>query len=130
MAEGSVLVVDDDADILGIVREVLLLEGFRVQTASNGAEALVRVGTEQPDLVLLDMRMPVMDGWQFASHLRSRYDHLVPVLVMTAAKDARARAREIEAEGFIAKPFDIDDLVDKVREHIRAGGLGPLGIPI
>lgn len=129
MAEGSVLVVDDDADILGIVREVLLLEGFRVQTASNGAEALARVGTEQPDLVLLDMRMPVMDGWQFASHLRSRYDHLVPVLVMTAAKDARARAREIEAEGFIAKPFDIDDLVDKVREHIRADGLGPLGIP-
>lgn len=119
MVDEAVLVVDDDPDILGIVREVLLLEGFRVRTASNGREALQHVDREQPALILLDMRMPVMDGWQFAARLRSKYNGLVPVLVMTAAKDASARAGEIEAEGYISKPFDIDDLVEKVRQHMR-----------
>lgn len=120
MTGSAVLVVDDDADILGIVAEVLSDEGFRVETAPNGAEALRRVGALRPALVLLDMRMPVMDGWQFASHLRTRYDRMFPLLVMTAAKDARARAREIEAEGYIAKPFDIDDLVRAVHTYVCA----------
>ncbi len=119
MIDEVVLVVDDEADILGIVGEVLSLEGFLVHTASNGLEALQQIRREQPGLVLLDMRMPVMDGWQFATQLRSQYSTRVPVLVMTAAKDARARAREIEAEGYISKPFDIDDLVEKVRRHMR-----------
>jgi DNA-binding response OmpR family regulator len=120
MLEQSILIVDDDADILGIVEEILTLEGYRVQTASNGAEALQRVGTEAPGLILLDMRMPVMDGWQFAARLRAEHNHAVPIVVMTAAKDAGERAREIRAEDYLAKPFDIEELVEKVRNHLQA----------
>lgn len=119
MSEPSVLIVDDDLDILNIVEEILSLEGYNVRTATNGLEALLRLGVEQPGLILLDMRMPVMDGWQFATHLRIRYDNLIPLVVMTAAKDAGESAREVDAEAYIAKPFDIDDLIDTVREHLQ-----------
>lgn len=125
MTDSSVLVVDDDTDILSIVHEVLTLEGLRVRTAANGSEALARVGDEQPQLILLDMRMPVMDGWQFASKLRERYNGWVPVVVMTAAKDAGARAREVQADDFISKPFDIDELVEKVQQHMRRTPTSP-----
>ena len=119
MAENSVLVVDDDKDILNIVEEILSHEGYTVSTAANGLEALGWLKKQRPGLILLDMRMPVMDGWQFTSNLRIEYDKHIPVVVMTAAKDARQRAREVDAEGYIAKPFDIDHLLATVREHMR-----------
>ena len=121
MSQRSILIVDDDPDILSIVEEILLLEGYAVRTASNGLEALRRVEDEPPRLILLDMRMPVMDGWQFASALRSQRASEVPILVMTAAKDAGERAREINAEGYLSKPFDIDELVRKVGEYLDGG---------
>jgi DNA-binding response OmpR family regulator len=111
--ERPILVVDDDPTILATVSEVLDLEGFAVVTATNGAEALVAVDQAVPSLVLLDMRMPVLDGWGFMRAVRERGLTLT-VVVMTAAADARRWGREIGAEGVLAKPFDIDELVRTV----------------
>jgi two-component system, chemotaxis family, chemotaxis protein CheY len=109
-----ILVVDDDPTILAAVSEALDLEGFPVVTATNGAEALVVLDREQPSLVLLDMRMPVLDGWGFMHAIRERGVDIT-VVVMTAAADARRWGREIGAQGVLAKPFELDDLVGAVR---------------
>jgi two-component system, chemotaxis family, chemotaxis protein CheY len=122
VAERPILVVDDDPSILEAVADLLRLEGYEVSTAADGAEALEAVEQEPPSLVLLDMRMPVLDGWGFAKALRDRGIRL-PILVMTAARDAAGWAREIGAQGYVAKPFDIGELLDAVSEH---RGSGPL----
>lgn len=113
---GPVLVVDDDPAIRDAVRDVLEAAGMQVATAQDGSEALEHVIAEPPSLVLLDMRMPVMDGWHFARALRER--HLaVPVVVMTAAADARRWADEIGALGWVAKPFAVSELVSTVQRY-------------
>jgi CheY-like chemotaxis protein len=114
-----ILVVDDDPSVLETVIDILSDEGYRLSTATNGAEALEVMEEITPRLILLDMRMPVMDGWQFA---RALQDHRrpVPILVMTAAQDARQWAREIGAAGYLAKPFDISDLIDAVERQLDA----------
>ncbi|TAK30111.1 MAG: response regulator [Chloroflexota bacterium] len=111
----NVLVVDDDEAIVEMVKWALSEEGHTVSTAANGAIALEMLEQLRPDLILLDMRMPVMDGWQFAEAFRQRPDPKSPIVVMTAARDAAQRAREIAADGYLAKPFDIDDLIATVR---------------
>src|SRR5438132_564747 len=83
-----ILVVDDDPSIRATVTEILELELYPVRTAPNGAAALRVVNEEPPALVLLDMRMPVMDGWAFARALRDRGDS-TPIVMMTAAQDAQ-----------------------------------------
>jgi two-component system chemotaxis response regulator CheY len=120
--ERPILVVDDDPTILATVSEVLDMEGYDVVTATNGAEALVAVDQSVPSLVLLDMRMPVLDGWGFMRAVRERGLTLT-VVVMTAAADARRWGREIGAEGVLAKPFDIDELVRAVQQW-RPQGAG------
>ena len=86
MSEAPILVVDDDPTILATVSEALDFEGFRVMTATNGAEALELVDRNWPSLVLLDMRMPVLDGWGFMRAVRERGLNLT-VVVMTAAAE-------------------------------------------
>jgi CheY-like chemotaxis protein len=119
---GPILVVDDDAAIRSAVRDVLESEGLPVETASNGADALEKVRRVEPRLVLLDMRMPVLDGWGFASALRERGVAL-PLVVMTAAADASRWAAEIGAIGVVAKPFGVTELVRAVR-RFSAGAPG------
>lgn len=113
MPSCSVLVVDDDPLILATVADLLDFEGYPVSTAANGAEALEVAATTRPAVVLLDMRMPVLDGWGFARAVRER-DLPLAIVVMTAAQDARRWAAEIEAFGHIAKPFDADALLAEV----------------
>jgi len=108
-----ILVVDDDPSILDTLAEFLDMEGYAVQTASNGAEALGQLDQVEPSLVLLDMRMPVLDGWSFVRTLAER-GHRLPILVMTAAQDARQWAEEVGAVGYVAKPFDLLDVLDAV----------------
>ncbi len=116
MSDGTILVVDDDPSIRATISEILRMEGYPVEVAANGAEALTTVERSRPGLVLLDMRMPVLDGWGFARGLRERGVDL-PILVMTAAQNARRWAEEIGADGYLAKPFDIDDLLDAVERR-------------
>jgi two-component system, chemotaxis family, chemotaxis protein CheY len=106
---GVVLVVDDDAAIRDMVRDALELDGYRVVTAPDGAAALAALERLEPGLVLLDMRMPVLDGWGFSRAYRERGGH-APLVVMTAAESAERWRAEIGADGCLAKPFDLDAL--------------------
>jgi len=119
-----VLVVDDDQGIRELVSTALTEEGYDVSGAADGAEALDRIAETPPDVILLDMRMPVMDGWEFARRYRSQPEPHAPIVIVTAALDVAKDAREIGADGFLAKPFQIDDLVALVEQHAGppAGG--------
>jgi len=108
-----VLVVDDDASILDTVTAILSGEGYEVVSAASGQEALDAVARKRPLVILLDMRMPVMDGWAVARALRGQGID-VPIVVMTAAESAKRWADEVGAEGFLAKPFGLDDLLAAV----------------
>ena len=110
-AEPCVLVVDDDPDIRLIVRETLEDEGCTVAEAPDGAAALEIARREQPAVILLDMKMPVMDGWTFAAAYRELPQPRAPVVVITAAQDAATRAVEVGADAHLGKPFDLDDLL-------------------
>ena len=114
MVDHPILVIDDDPGILSTVTDILEFEGYAVVKAGNGAEGLALVEQVQPSLILLDMRMPVLDGWGFARRLRERGSG-PPIVVMTAAQDARRWAQEIGADGYIAKPFHILDLIASVQ---------------
>jgi urea transport system substrate-binding protein len=118
MPEAPILVIDDDPDVLSTVVDILEFEGYPVERATNGAEGLKVLERTRPRLVLLDMRMPVLNGWDFARILKERGIQL-PILVMTAAQDARRWAQEIGAQGYISKPFDLPDLLAAV-ERFRA----------
>lgn len=115
-----VLVVDDDEVILESIQLALMDEGYAVVVASNGQEALARAGEQAPCLILLDMKMPIMDGWAFAAAYRERPAPHAPIVVMTAAHDSRARAAEIGADSFLSKPFDLEHLFDMVRRFVTA----------
>jgi CheY-like chemotaxis protein len=115
-AGSRVLVVDDDPSILDTVTSILTSEGFQVMAASGGKEALSLLHSWHPTLVLLDMRMPVMDGWAVARAMQEAGSK-VPIIVMTAAESAKRWADEIGAAGHLAKPFGLDELLECVEEH-------------
>ncbi len=119
-AGAPILVVDDDLDLLSVMEIVLSDAGYAVRTATDGRSALACVAREMPALVLLDMRMPGMNGWEFAREFRARHGRAAPIVVVTAAEDARRRAEEIGADAWLAKPFDLDDMLAVVA-RFRAG---------
>lgn len=118
---GRILVVDDDESILEFIAEALADEGYEVVTAMNGADALAVSAQPAPDLILLDMRMPVMDGWEFAHTYRRAPGPHAPIVVITAARDAADSAVEIGAEGYLTKPFTLDGLLTLVGRFTRNG---------
>ena len=113
MAGKRVLVVDDDPDIRELLFSALEDEGFEVVPVANGAEALAVIRTFQPDVILLDLMMPVMDGWQFASELRAR-EQEIPLVLLSAARDLGAHAKQLAAADVITKPFDLAELLPKI----------------
>ena len=110
---GRILVVDDDADIQEMVQIALEDEGYEVTVAAHGMAALEILQQLTPRLILLDMRMPVMNGWQFAQAYRERPGEHAPIVLLTAA-DASTSARQVGAEGYLAKPFDLSQLIATV----------------
>jgi DNA-binding response OmpR family regulator len=118
-----VLVVDDDPAIRGLVADALRDEGFSVDMAAHGREALDAMRARRPATVVLDLMMPVMDGFMFmeACHLEQLCDN-VPIVVISAVHDAIQRIREVPVHACIAKPFDLDDLVRTVGQLARANG--------
>lgn len=119
---GLVLLVEDDEGIQEMVTTALELEGYDTEVAPNGAAALAQLSAPNrraPDVILLDMRMPIMDGWQFAEAYRSLPEPHAPVIVFTAANNAAERAAQIRASDFLMKPFEVEDLVSMLRRHIR-----------
>ena len=105
-----ILVVDDSQEILSLVETVLVRHGYRVTTAEDGKRALERIAEEPPRLILLDMRMPVMNGWEFVRVFRDLYGRSIPITVMTAAEDSELWADEVGADSYIGKPFNLKDL--------------------
>lgn len=105
-----VLLVDDDASIRELVPAALRAEGHEVRCAADGAAALRELESYTPDVILLDMRMPGMDGWEFSRAYRARPGQRAPVIVFSAARDAREWAAAVQADGVLDKPFELDEL--------------------
>ncbi len=114
VAKPKVLVVDDDEDMRDAMAMALEQHGYEVWQASNGREALSLLERGMVDAILLDMRMPVMNGWDFAKEFHERHNQHAPIIVITAAADARRCAEEIGVDSWLAKPFELDSLIEKV----------------
>lgn len=106
-----ILLVDDDESIRQFVALALSDAGHEVVTAENGRDALALAARSRPDLIVLDLRMPVMDGWAFAQEYRATPRPHAPIVVLTAARDAAQSAAEVQAEACLAKPFALADLL-------------------
>ncbi len=120
--QSRVLVVDDDPDIVQFVRVSLELEGFDVLTASNGQEAIDRVVATKPDVVLLDVMMPKMDGLTALKEMRAHpaaANTSVILLTARALSEDRVKGLEMGADDYITKPFDVDELVARVKAVTR-----------
>ena len=111
---GAILVIDDDPDLREFLQLMLTSMGFEVTSAANGQEALDVMAGHNPDLILLDMKMPVMNGWEFCRAIEGRVV-CPPIVVLTAAPDPAARAAEVHADGWLGKPFEYADLEATVR---------------
>ena len=116
----DVLVVDDDADMVEVIELVLQDAGYATRSALNGREALAAVAKGMPALIVLDMLMPVMNGWQFASEFRARYGRGVPIVVATAAETVRGRTDTLDVSAVLPKPFEVCDLLRLVAHHLPA----------
>jgi len=119
MAAERILIVDDDESIRQIVRICLTDEGYEVFEAPNGQVALNTLDQFTPDLILLDLRMPVMDGWEFAKHYEKMPGPRAPVVAFVAALNAEQDCADLDAAGILAKPFDLDDLLKAVRSLLK-----------
>jgi len=117
----KILVVDDEAKILKLLVALLEARGYEVSTASDGEEALRKVQAETPDLMVVDLMLPAMDGWRIAKRLKTdaRYQH-IPLIMLSAlvAEDSPKEAFE-QGDFFMSKPFDADKLLAKVREFLE-----------
>lgn len=115
-----ILVVDDDPSIRSLVAEVLEDEGFTVDLASNGAEALALLEGSLPSVIVTDLMMPVMDGWEFVRTCRQDTGLSgVPIVVMSAAHGLPDHAKHLGVRACLAKPFDLDVLVGAVDRLTR-----------
>ena len=120
----SVLVVDDEPQVVWMLRFSLEAEGYQTFSASDGRAALDELQAHRPQLMLLDVMMPVMDGWSVLEELRALPEAERPRVVVVSARSSlrdRAKAAELGADAFVSKPFNVDDLLGLVRD------LGPTG---
>jgi CheY-like chemotaxis protein len=116
-----VLVVDDDTDLRRLTASVLSCNGYRVVEAQDGREAIGRLVAHTPDLVVLDLEMPVMDGWEFRAEqqrLSSGQLAAIPVLLLTGTDGADGHAATLRAVGLVQKPFDPEHLLDAIKEAL------------
>jgi two-component system response regulator MprA len=126
--KADILVVDDDVKIIQLLKRVLSLEGYSVRTASSGEDGLAEAQTQDPDLVILDILMPGMDGIEVCRRLRDSSAAEVPILLLTAKDDLNDRVRGLDggADDYVVKPFELEELLARVRALLRrhepAGG--------
>jgi DNA-binding response OmpR family regulator len=107
-----ILIVDDDPAIRDVVSDILEMSDYCVKTACNGAEALDTIRVDRPAAVLLDLMMPVMDGWEFLREYKGQASVApVPVVIMSAAQDASQVVDQLGAQAFLAKPFEIETIL-------------------
>ena len=119
----SVLVVDDEPQVVWMLRFSLEAEGYQTFSARDGRAALAEIRMRRPNVVLLDIMMPVMDGWSVLEELRALPDEERPRVVVVSARASlrdRAKAIELGADAFVPKPFNVDDLLEVVHGLERA----------
>jgi two-component system, OmpR family, KDP operon response regulator KdpE len=119
MKAATILVVDDEPQIRRVMRTTLTAEGYAVIEAHDGAEALEKLRSERPDLILLDMNMPVMDGLQTCREIRSGSEVPIIMLTVRSAEKDKVRALDAGADDYVVKPFSIQELLARVRALLR-----------
>jgi CheY-like chemotaxis protein len=121
-----VLIVEDNADVRRLYAIGLNQHGFEVKLAANGAEAVDRVESEKPDLILLDLGMPIMDGWELIDRINpSEQGSFIPVVVVTGQSNTNDRQRHRCIIGWLAKPAAIEQIVTLITQALPAGR-GPM----
>ena len=121
----QVLLVDDEPQVIWMLQFSLQAEGYRTLSARNGLAALQVLREHRPELMLLDIMMPVMDGWSVLEALRELEDHERPRVVVVSARASsrdRQKAKELGADAFVAKPFNVDELLS-VLKQLEPGAL-------
>jgi DNA-binding NtrC family response regulator len=118
MAKCDILIVDDDETIRSVLLSLFREEGYRVQTAENGRQALEVLDRVDCAVLLTDLKMPIMDGLELARVLRDQ-EIEIPLVVMTAVGGISPRALEMGAAAYIEKPFDFDSLLETVGEVVQ-----------
>ena len=115
-----VLVVEDELDTVFLLKQILRMAGFNVLSATTGREALLKAAEQEPDLVLLDLMMPEMDGWEILDHLRQMIEK-VPVIIVSAksSKDDVVKGLAAGADDYISKPFHNAELSERVKAVLR-----------
>ena len=112
MGAHRVLVVDDDPDIRDLLVTALVDDGYEAESARNGRDALDVLDRFEADVVILDLMMPVMDGWTFAARMRERWS--IPIVVLSAANDIVRDAKRLGAADVVPKPFDLETLLPTI----------------
>ncbi len=122
----TLLVVDDKANVRNLLKDYLTAQGFRVLTAENGQQALFVARYDRPDLVLLDILMPELDGYQFLPAFRRESN--APVILLTAKLDEsdKVQGLELGADDYVTKPFGMRELLARIRAQLRRAGQPPV----
>ena len=134
MADYKILIVDDEPDVVSLIERTLKSDGFEVVKAYDGIGALDLVSTEKPDLVLLDLMMPMMSGYEVCQQLKSNpQTRNIPVVCLSSAHtpDARAHSLKAGAVELLTKPFFPQELIAQIRRHLPqpVAGTGVEAIP-
>jgi len=127
MSKETILLVDDERNIVDLARMYLEQEGFRVEAAYDGQSALARIQSLQPALVVLDLMLPAMDGWEVCRRVRTSSD--VPIIMLTARDEDvdKIVGLELGADDYLTKPFNPRELVARVKAILRRAGRAPAG---
>ncbi len=123
----KVLVVDDEPNVLRSLAQYLTIEDFTVETASNGMEALEKVESFVPELILLDVMMPGMDGFEVLDKVKANPDHAHTPIIMLTAKDQSAdvlKGYQSGATSYLVKPFNLDELVETINQVLAQARQG------
>jgi DNA-binding response OmpR family regulator len=125
-----ILVVDDNRDILDLIQRVLLTYGYEVVIARDGLEAIQQESIMQPDLVVLDVNLPTLDGWEVCRRIKARRDVPVMLLTVRAERADLERSRDAGADDHLPKPFDIAEFLNRINQLVaRAAPSHPTNAP-
>ena len=119
MNSATVLVVDDEPQIRRVMRTALSAQGYTVVEAHDGLEAILKVRSERPDLVILDMNMPKMDGIETCREIRANVSIPIIMLTVRSAEKDKVRALDAGADDYVVKPFGIEELLARIRAALR-----------
>lgn len=113
----KILIVEDDIDFANLVSELLTRAGYTTTMAKNGKEAQDKIDIEKPDLILLDIIMPGMDGYTFLKEMKNKYS--IPVIVLTGKKYMKELFKTEGVSDYIVKPFEDEDLLLRIRRVLQ-----------